>query len=169
MADTIAQLKDRFGESVLLTHSFRGDDTALVTRDVLLSVATFLKEELGFNMLTDETVVDLLQMEPDDAFFPAGDRFEYVAHFYSISRNVRVRIKTRCPEGDPTLPSLYSLYKSANFMEREIYDLYGVTFEGHPDMRRILLYDEFEGHPLRKDYPYDKEQPVIPMRTDKDS
>ncbi len=165
MADTLEKLKERFGDDVLLTHSFRGDDTALVRREQLLEVARFLRDELSFEMLTDETAVDLLHMAPDETFFPAGDRFEYVAHFYSLSRNLRVRIKARCPENDPRLPSLYSLFKTANFMEREIYDMYGIAFDGHPDMRRILLYDEFEGYPLRKDYPYDKEQPLIPMRT----
>lgn len=164
MADTLEQLKSRFGGDILATHSYRGDDTALVKREALLAVATFLKHELQFNMLMDETAVDLLNM-PECETHPAvaGDRFEFVAHFYSLPRNLRVRIKTRCPENDARIPSLYGLYRSANFMEREIYDMYGITMEGHPDLRRILLYDEFQGHPLRKDYPISRQQPLIPM------
>ena len=164
MADTLEKLQARFGADVLYTHSFRGDDTAIVKRDALLAVAAYLKNELGFNLLVDETVVDLLTMSECETH-PAwsGERFEFVAHFYSIDRNVRVRIKARCPENDARIPSLYSLYKAANFMEREIFDMYGVTMEGHPDLRRILLYDEFQGHPLRKDYPISRQQPLIPM------
>ncbi len=164
MADTLERLRARFGDDILFTHSFAGDDTALVKRDALLAVAGFLKSELGFEMLMDETVVDHLYMTPGDDVFPGEGRFEFVAHLYSLSRNLRVRIKARAPENDARFSSLYGLWKAANFMEREIYDMYGVVLEGHPDMRRILLYDEFEGHPLRKDYPYTREQPLIAMR-----
>lgn len=164
MADTLEQLKARFGADVLHTHAFRGDETALVKREALFAVASFLKAELGFDMLIDETCVDLLHMpacetHPDTA----GDRFEFVAHFYSLAHNKRVRIKARAPEADPKFASLYPLYKSANYMEREIYDMYGVVLEGHPDLRRVLLYEEFQGHPLRKDYPISRQQPLIPM------
>lgn len=164
MSDILEQLRARFGAGVVFTHSFRGDDTAIVTREILLQVAAFLKDEQQFNMLTDETAVDLLQM-PEAETHPVanGDRFEFVAHFYSLSRNVRIRIKSRCPEADARIPSLYPLYKSANFMEREIFDMYGIVMEGHPDLRRILLYEEFQGHPLRKDYPISRQQPLIPM------
>jgi NADH-quinone oxidoreductase subunit C len=168
MSEILEKLRARFGEGILLTHSFRGDDTALIQRELLLPVAAFLKDELKFDMLMDETCVDLLHMPPDDAFWPEGGRFEFVAHFYSISRNLRIRIKARAPENDARMPSLYSLYKAANFMEREIFDMYGVVMEGHPDLRRILLYDEFEGHPLRKDYPYDNQQPLIPIKSDEE-
>jgi NADH-quinone oxidoreductase subunit C len=164
MADTLEKLQARFGADVLHTHQFRGDDTAIVKREALLAVAQFLRDELAFNQLTDETVVDLLKMSECETHPSwAGERFEFVAHFYSISRNVRVRIKARCPENDPHVPSLYPLYKSANFMEREIFDMYGVILDGHPDLRRILLYEEFEGYPLRKDYPISRQQPLIPM------
>lgn len=164
MADTLERLKERFGADILHAHSYRGDDTALVRREALLAVAAFLKSELQFNMLTDETAVDLLHMPAAETHPDVADaRFEFVAHFYSIERNLRVRIKARCPENDARIPSLYSLYKSANYMEREIFDMYGVTLEGHPDLRRVLLYDEFQGHPLRKDYPISRQQPLIPM------
>jgi NADH-quinone oxidoreductase subunit C len=103
-------------------------------------------------MLTDLTVVDLLGEEP---------RFEVVYHLYSVAKNQRVRLKVRVSEGESAVASATSLYPSANWMEREAFDLYGIRFEGHPDLRRILLYEEFEGHPLRKDYPKTKRQPLI--------
>ncbi len=163
MADTIARLQERFGEDILHAHSFRGDDTALVRREALFAVAQFLKDELQFNMLMDETCVDLLHMPACETHPTPNQRFEFVAHFYSIAHNRRIRIKARAPESDARFRSLYALYKSANFMEREIFDMYGVEMEGHPDLRRILLYEEFEGHPLRKDYPISRQQPLIPM------
>jgi NADH-quinone oxidoreductase subunit C len=78
---------------------------------------------------------------------------------------IRVRVKTRVPEADPTVDSLVSLYGSANFMERECHDMYGIVFRGNPDLRPILLYEGFTGHPLRKDYRKDQEQPLVPYRT----
>jgi NADH-quinone oxidoreductase subunit C len=106
-------------------------------------------------MLTDLTCVDWLGEEP---------RFEVVYHFYSVARSQRVRIKARVREESPEIASLVPLYPSANWMEREVWDLYGVRFAGHPDLRRLLLYDEFEGHPLRKDYPKEKRQPLVGPR-----
>jgi NADH-quinone oxidoreductase subunit C len=106
----------------------------------------------AFEMLTDLCAVDLL---------PATPRFEVVYHLYSVEKNHRLRIKARVPEDDPRIASLCELWASANWMEREVFDLYGIRFDGHPDLRRILLYDEFEGHPLRKDYAKERRQPLI--------
>ncbi len=92
-------------------------------------------------------------------------RFEVVYHFYSTQHYVRVRLKTRVPEADPTVDSLVSLYGSANFMERECHDMYGIVFRGNSDLRPILLYEGFVGHPLRKDYAKQHEQPLVPYRT----
>jgi NADH-quinone oxidoreductase subunit C len=103
-------------------------------------------------MLTDLTCVDYHGEEP---------RFEVVYHLYSVSKKQRVRLKARVSEASPELPSATSLWASANWMEREVWDLYGVRFRGHPDLRRILLYEGFEGHPLRKDYPKEKRQPLV--------
>jgi NADH-quinone oxidoreductase subunit C len=94
-------------------------------------------------MLMDTTAVDWLEEEP---------RFEIVDHFFSTSRHHRLRVKCRVDEDSATAPSLVPLYGSANWMEREVYDMYGITFDAHPDMRRILLYPQFQGFPLRKDY-----------------
>jgi NADH-quinone oxidoreductase subunit C len=103
-------------------------------------------------MLSDVTAVDLL---------PRAPRFEVVYHLYSVARNHRVRVKAPVPEDDPELHSVEALYASANWMEREVWDMYGIRFAGHPDLRRLLLYEEFEGHPLRKDYAKEKRQPLV--------
>ncbi len=112
-----------------------------------------LKSEFGFDLLLDVTAVDW----PGQA-----QRFEAVYHFYSTTHRVRVRLKTRVPEADPTVDSLVALYGSAGFMERECHDMYGIVFRDNPDLRPILLYEGFTGHPLRKDYPKQLEQPLVP-------
>jgi NADH-quinone oxidoreductase subunit C len=151
---TLKKLKERFTNSVLETHSFRGDDTAVVKRVDVLEICRFLKEdtELSYNFLMDLTATDYLGKEP---------RFEVVYHLYSLKHNMRVRIKVPLSESDPTIDSVSSLWASANWAERECWDLFGIRFNEHPDLRRILLYEQFQGHPLRKDYPVDKRQPLI--------
>ena len=114
-----------------------------------------LKLELGFDVFLDVTAVDW----PGEAL-----RFEVVWHFYSSQHKVRLRLKTRVPEAQPVVASLTTLYGSAAFMERECHDMYGIVFEGNADLRPILLYEGFVGHPLRKDYPKDREQPLVPYR-----
>jgi NADH-quinone oxidoreductase subunit C len=114
-----------------------------------------LKSEFGFDVFLDVTAVDW----PADAL-----RFEVVWHFYSTRHLVRVRLKTRVPEAQPVVASLTALYGSAAFMERECHDMYGIVFEGNADLRPILLYEGFVGHPLRKDYPKEREQPIVPYR-----
>jgi NADH-quinone oxidoreductase subunit C len=139
------------------THALRGDATARVDAARILDVLRFLRDEpeLEFEMLSDLTAVDYLGEEP---------RFEVVYHLYSLARNHRVRIKARVPEQPAEIDSAVSLFASANWMEREVFDLYGIRFRGHPDLRRILLYDEFEGYPLRKDYPKERRQPLVGPR-----
>jgi NADH-quinone oxidoreductase subunit C len=136
------------------THAQHGDATASVDPARIGEVLRFLRDdgELDFSMLTDLTAVDYLGEEP---------RFEVVYHLYSVSKNQRVRIKARVPEAAPEIESVVELWPSANWMEREVYDLYGIAFVGHPDLRRILLYEGFEGHPLRKDYPKERRQPLV--------
>jgi NADH-quinone oxidoreductase subunit C len=120
---------------------------------VLLPLVTRLRTEFAFDVLLDVTAVDW----PD-----APERFEVVHHFYSTVHRVRVRLKQRVSESDPTVDSLIGQYGSAAIMERECHDMYGITFRGNPDLRPILLYEGFVGHPLRKDYPKQKEQPLVP-------
>jgi NADH-quinone oxidoreductase subunit C len=93
-------------------------------------------------------------------------RFEMVYHLFSVSSNNRIRIKVRLPEGDLKIDSLASIWGNANWLEREVYDMFGVHFNGHPDLRRLFMNYGFEGHPLRKDYPLRRRQPLIPMRNE---
>jgi NADH-quinone oxidoreductase subunit C len=115
-----------------------------------------LKSEFAFDLFLDVTAVDWLGQAP---------RFEVVYHFYSTVHKLRVRLKTRVSEADPSVDSLLPLYGSAAFMERECHDMYGIVFRGNADLRPILLYEGFVGHPLRKDYPKQQEQPLVPYRT----
>ena len=150
----LQRLVDELPDAVLETHARLGDATVRVDAGRIADVARLLRDdpELEFEMLTDVTCVDYLGEEP---------RFEVVYHFYSVAKNHRLRVKARVPESSPRIDSLVPLYASANWMEREVWDLYGVHFTGHPDPRRILLYEEFEGHPLRKDYAKEKRQPLV--------
>jgi NADH-quinone oxidoreductase subunit C len=122
----------------------------------VLGIARRMASEFRFDLFLDVTAIDWPHRTP---------RFDVVYHFYSTEHMIRVRLKTRVPEADPTVDSLVSLYGSANFMERECHDMYGIVFRGNPDLRPILLYEGFTGHPLRKDYRKDQEQPLVPYRT----
>ena len=139
------------------THARLGDATAIVDPDHLTLVLRFLREEpeLEFEMLMDVTCVDYLGRDP---------RFEMVYHLFSVAKRHRVRIKARVPEELAEIDSAVEIYPSANWMEREVWDLYGVRFRNHPDLRRLMLYEEFEGHPLRKDYAKQKRQPLVGPR-----
>jgi NADH-quinone oxidoreductase subunit C len=139
--------------------------TPLVSRGILvfslapvevLPVASQLRDEFGFDLFLDVTAVDWPGQSP---------RFEVVYHFYSTAHKVRVRLKTRVHEADPTVDSLRPVFGSAAFMERECHDMYGIVFRGNDDLRPILLYEGFVGHPLRKDYPKQREQPLVPYRS----
>ena len=120
-----------------------------------LEVAGLLKDQFRFDMFSDVTAVDWLGEEP---------RFEVVWHFYSTAHKLRVRLKSRVPEAEPVVDTLTGLYGSAHFMERECHEMYGIVFRGNADLRPILLYEGFTGHPLRKDYPKELEQPLVPYR-----
>lgn len=150
------KLKQRWPESVLEIHAHRGDETAVVRREALKEIAQFVKKDPDFDMsvLMDLSAVDGLRMN-------WRPRFEVVYHFYSMKKNHRLRIKVRVEEKDAVVPSLVSLWPAANWFEREAWDMFGIKFEGHPNLKRILMYEEFTGHPLRKDYPITKRQPLI--------
>ena len=151
----IQKIKDRFGDVVLEDHNFRGDQTVTLDKGKIVEVVQFLKDEpsLSMDFLMDLTAVDYMDRKKQ--------RFEVVYHFYSSKHNHRVRLKVPVEEDDCVVDTLCPLYKSANWYEREVWDLYGIKFKGHPNMKRILLYEEFKGHPLRKDYPINKRQPLI--------
>jgi NADH-quinone oxidoreductase subunit C len=123
--------------------------------EAVLPAAQRLKSEFGFDLFLDVTAVDWMPQTP---------RFEVVWHFYSTQHHVRIRLKARVPEADPVVDSLLPLYGSARFMERECHDMYGIGFRGNADLRPVLLYEGFVGHPLRKDYPKQQEQPLVPYR-----
>ncbi|RMD84443.1 MAG: NADH-quinone oxidoreductase subunit C [Candidatus Dadabacteria bacterium] len=129
----------------------------VVRPETVADVLAFLKDDpaQAFDMLVDVTAVD----------FEARDgTLEVVYQLASLERKKRLMVKTKVPAGDPVVPSACRLWKAANWAEREVFDMFGVRFEGHPDLRRILMYPEFEGHPLRKSYPVDKRQPLVPER-----
>ena len=119
------------------------------------ATAKALQEQFGFDMFLDVTAVDWPERAP---------RFDVVYHFYSTRDHVRVRVKTRVPESDPVVDTLVPLYGSARYMERECHEMYGIVFRGNDDLRPLLLYEGFVGHPLRKDYPKQREQPLVPYR-----
>jgi NADH-quinone oxidoreductase subunit C len=121
----------------------------------VLATARRLHAEYGFDLLLDVTAVDWPEREP---------RFDVVYHFYSTRHMIRVRMKTRVAAAAPVVDSLVPLHGSAAFMERECHDMYGIAFRGNLDLRPILLYEGFVGHPLRKDYPKQQEQPLVPYR-----
>jgi NADH-quinone oxidoreductase subunit C len=161
----LRRLLEVLPDAVLATHADLGDATARVATPRILEAMALLRDdpELCFEMLTDLTAVDHLG-DQDQDWEGDGGRFEVVYHLYSVEKNHRVRIKVRVSQAEPAVDSVVSLWPSANWMEREVWDLYGIHFREHPDLRRILLYDEFEGHPLRKDYPKERRQPLIGPR-----
>ncbi len=152
------RLAQELGPELIGTHAQHGDETALVTPQALRRSALLLRDDpaLAMDMLVDITAVD----HPQEA-----QRFEVVYHFHSLHHGHRVRLKVRPDSAEePILDSLTDLWKGADWLERETFDMFGIRFAGHPDLRRLLLYPEFQGHPLRKDYPIDGEQPRIPER-----
>ena len=155
----VDRLVAQFGEAIEHTDSFRGDDSARVARARWVEVATFLRQDAqcAMNHFVDLTAVDYPEREPE---LP---RFDVVLHVRSLERCHRVRLKTRVGAGE-ALPTLTSVWAGADWAEREAFDMFGIRFEGHPDLRRILMYEEFEGHPLCKDYPIERTQPLVPYR-----
>ncbi len=153
----VTKLRERFPDSSFVVNSFRGETTVSVPKARIFEICRFLYDdpELQYQVLTDLCGLD---------YFPEETRFEVVYLLYSMKRNERLRIKARVGDGESIL-SVEPIWKAANWLEREVYDLFGIAFENHPDLRRILLWDEFEGHPLRKDFPVegkDFDKPFIP-------
>jgi NADH-quinone oxidoreductase subunit C len=183
----IETVTERFPDAVSASHAYRGDQSVVVRPEFLLQIARFLKEDpaLQMNLLVDVTAVDYSTFgkSPAPAFFassgiavrpssqipdedpwpgpPAKARFAVVYHFYSINHKHRLRLVVPVEETEAELDSLTPLWAGADWLEREVWDMYGIRFSGHPNLKRILMYKEFEGHPLRKDYPVNKRQPLI--------
>ena len=186
-ASLIKAVIDRFPGAVTASHSFRGDGTTIVSRESLLDIARSLKEDGAFqmNFLMDLTAVDFSafgssrprgffsssgvavgpssEIPTDDDWPgpPADTRFAVVYHFFSLPLKHRLRIEVLLQGDDPEVDSVTSLWAGADWLEREVWDMFGIRFRGHPNLKRILMYDEFVGHPLRKDYPVNRRQPLI--------
>lgn len=141
----LKKLKERFPEDIKDIYEAFDLYTVVVDKDKIAEVCHFLRDDpkLRFNYLSDVCGVD---------YFPKDPRFEVVYHLYSIPFKYRIRLKCRINEGE-RVPTVVGIWKTANWHERETYDMYGIVFEGHPDLRRIYLSEEFEGYPMRKDYP----------------
>ncbi|MDK2970395.1 MAG: NADH-quinone oxidoreductase subunit [Candidatus Sumerlaeota bacterium] len=142
------KLRERFGEAIREIKSYRGELTLIVDRGPIVGIMTMLRDDpdFQFNFLSHVTAVDYLALG-------RTPRFDVVYHLYSLPKTHRLRVRAAVPEEDPTIDSVYSVWKTANFHERETFDMFGVIFQGHPDLRRILMPDDWEGHPLRKDFP----------------
>jgi NADH-quinone oxidoreductase subunit C len=140
-------LRDRFPESVGGASLEKGELTVQVRRDNLLGILRFLKSERGFTSLTDVIALDLLRSSGE-----AGSRFVLLYQLTNFAARIRLRLRVEAG-ADETAPSAVPVFKSADWAEREIFDMFGLRFEGHPQLHRIYLPDEFEGHPLRKDFP----------------
>ena len=186
---TASAVQQRFPQWTLGTHAYRGDQTAVIARDGALEVCRWLRDDpaLAMNLLMDLSCVDYLAFgktqksrpgqvtpsplpyfmtpAPSKDTWPgragAAHRFEVVYHLYSTAKNHRLRLKVPVDAADPAVDSVTPVWKAANWYEREVWDMFGVAFAGHPDLRRILLYEGFKGHALRKDYPVTKRQPLI--------
>ncbi len=143
VADVIEALREEFGEAVGEMVVYAGEHTVYVDRDRIVDVCRFLKEEQGFNYLSDLGTVDR---------FTEEDRFEVFYNLVSMQGRKRIRVKLRTDEGTP-VPSITGVYRAANWHEREAWDMMGIRFDGHPDLRRMFMPEDFEYHPQRKEFP----------------
>jgi NADH-quinone oxidoreductase subunit C len=153
------KLKAHFADTVQEVVEAHGELTVVVSRAQIVEICRFLKDEaeLRFDLLMDMAGVDYLGREP---------RFEVVYHLYSVPHNRRLRLKVRVPESDLVVPSVCSVWSTANWHEREAFDMLGIEFANHPDLRRIYMPDDYPGHPLRKDFPILGPDVEVPPRDD---
>ncbi len=149
-------VQKKFASEVLDSHSRLGNDTVTIKRDQIIEIVRALRDDptTQMNYLRTITAVDYLPRQP---------RFEVVYVLYSFAHKHMLILRVMLDEADLNMPSLHTLYGTAGWQEREVWDMYGVNFEGHPDLRRLLLYEEFEGHPLRKDYLKQASQPRVEL------
>ena len=140
--DLVKRYKDRFGPAILEAWIDRKQAILVVARELLAEIATYSRDDEKFDWLSDLTAVDWPKREK---------RFDIVLNMYSFEKNERLRLKVHAT-ADERVPSVQGVWATANWEEREVYDMFGVVFEGHPDLRRILLPEEWQGYPLRKDY-----------------
>lgn len=146
-------LKQKFPHAILGSSADYGDETVVVDRAAIIEVLQFLREYPAspFDLLLDICGVDFMGQTP---------RFEVVYHLYSLHTKARIRLKVKLDEADLHIPSCLSIWPAADWFEREAWDMYGIVFDGHPNLKRLMMWEEFEGYPLRKDYPLNKRQPI---------
>jgi len=161
-------LTAKFPGEVVRTATAHTDDIAWIKRESLVTVATWLKTDpaMAFDAPVFATCIDWLDWHPagrppSEHWNESKPRFTVCYQLRSSTHKHRVRIEVELPEHDPRLPSLAGLWPAFDWQERETFDMYGIHFDGHPDLRRIYLYEEFVGYPLRKDYPKEKRQPLV--------
>jgi NADH-quinone oxidoreductase subunit C len=183
----IDAIRERFPGKAIASHAFRGDATVIVSKESLREIAQVLKEDEIFqmNFLIDVTAVDFSAFgaEPRRGFFsssgvavapspqipaadgwtgpPTGARFAVVYHFFSLAHKHRLRVEVLLTDDAAEVDSLTPLWAAADWLEREVWDMFGIRFHGHSNLKRILMYEEFVGYPLRKDYPVNRRQPLI--------
>jgi NADH-quinone oxidoreductase subunit C len=151
----IERIKARFGAEILSAQNERDEETFTIDREHAYGFFRAMRDEpdFQFNFLTDLTAVDWLDRKP---------RFDVVYQLNSLNLAHRIRVKIGVDGADPWVHSVVGVWGAADWLERECFDMFGIVFKGHPDLRRILMYDSFEGHPLRKDYLYNHRQPIVP-------
>jgi NADH-quinone oxidoreductase subunit C len=160
--DPVAALKAALPDSLLDVHQFRNETTLVVRADDIVKVARFMRDTRGlvYNYLSDISSVD---------YYPENDRpgrFGVCYHLYSMLYNRRIRLKVYLPEDEPSVPTVTVVWAAANWLERESYDMMGIDFAGHPDLRRVLMPDDWHGHPARRDYPLGYEMPMFSFNKD---
>lgn len=150
----VKKIEEKFPDAVLDVKTYKDELTLYIEKESICKVAKYLRDnkELAFDFLSDLCGVDKTRIGNSNSF-------EVVYHLYSLKRNHRVRLKVEIPASKPTISTVTGVWKTANWHEREAYDMFGIVFEGHPSLERILTPDGFEGHPLRKDYPLRGRQP----------
>lgn len=144
LADYEARIRESFPEALVEAHTDLGTGVLVAEPGRLIAVMTLLRDEFGFDMLIDLSAVDWL---------PRAPRFDVNYQLYSLASHERLRVKVQLSEDRPHVPSVVEVWPAADWHEREVFDFFGIVFDGHPDLRRILMPDEWIGHPLRKDYP----------------
>ncbi len=144
---TVAALQERFGGEA---QEFRGEASVTLAAEHIVDACRMLREEFDFEILAEETAVDYWPQE--------APRFHVVYRVRSLQHNLILGLRVPLDGHAPTMPSIESVYHNANWFERELWDMFGITFEGHPDLRRIIMPHDWEGHPLRKDYPLGYEE-----------
>ncbi|MBO6937298.1 MAG: NADH-quinone oxidoreductase subunit C [Deltaproteobacteria bacterium] len=156
----VKKLEKEFGDKILAKDDFRGDDEVTIALGSWVKAAEFLKSDpdCAMDHFGDLTAVDWPEREAE-----GGERFDLVLYLRSVEKKHRIFLRARVADGKKA-PTLTPVYPGANWAEREVYDMFGIEFADHPDLRRILMYEEFEGFPLRKDYPIDKAQPLVEYR-----